>query len=285
MNKEEALRFGHSRIGEYVIYIYRKIFARKCFIFVNRTLFHLSLRGLGVLNFSIKNTSKVSGELYFIKNILPKFITPIKPIIFDIGANEGDYTKDIINNFPRVDIFAFEPHPKTFSRLKINTASDNVNLYNLAMGDTQSKMTLYDIEGDGSVGATLHSKVLTELYKKDITSYEVNVETLDNFVAKAKINEIDLLKIDVEGNELAILKGASKLLKSNKIKCIHFEFNEMNVISRTFSRDIRNTLVDYNLYRLLPNGLINLDDLFTIEKELFGYQNIIALPKSFSVKF
>ena len=109
-------------------------------------------------------------------------------------------------------------------------------------------------------------------------SVEVSMDTMDNFTKKEGITYIDFLKIDTEGSELAVLQGASKLLENKSIGCIHFEFNEMNVISRTFFRDFRKLLHDYDLYRLLPKGLLPLDDsiLFT---EIFVYQNIIALPK------
>jgi len=104
---------------------------------------------------------------------------------------------------------------------------------------------------------------------------------LDDFTEKEKITYIDFLKIDTEGNELAVLLGASNLLEHKKIGCIHFEFNEMNIISRVFFRDFRKTLCNYDLYRLLPNGLLPICDS-PVLNELFAYQNVIALPKNLS---
>lgn len=93
------------------------------------------------------------------------------------------------------------------------------------------------------------------------------------------IDYIDLLKIDAEGNELEILKGSSNLLKEGRIGYIFFEFNEMNIISRVFFRDFYKLLSNYEIYRLLPKGLILLKDC-PVETELFAFQNILAMNKA-----
>ena len=53
----------------------------------------------------------------------------------------------------------------------------------------------------------------------------------------------------------------------------------MNIVSRAFFRDFRIILKDYDLYRLLPSGVIRLGDS-PVQTELFAYQNIIAIPKN-----
>ena len=96
---------------------------------------------------------------------------------------------------------------------------------------------------------------------------------------RERIDIIDFLKVDTEGHELAVLQGASSLIEDGRIGCIHFEFNEMNIVSRVFFLDFRELLHNYKLYRLLPNGLLPLGDS-PLETELFAYQNIVALPIS-----
>ena len=158
--------------------------------------------------------------------------------------------------------------------------------HNLAIGDKYGKVKLYDrVDYSQSPHASLHKAVITEIHNKAALSYDIVVETLDNFSEKQKIDYVDFMKIDTEGNEMAVLNGASKLLDNGKIGCVQFEFNEMNVISRVFFRDFRKKLDKYNLYRLLPNGLLPLDDYpFTspLLTELFAYQNIVALPKKWA---
>jgi len=105
------------------------------------------------------------------------------------------------------------------------------------------------------------------------------VETLDDIAAKEGVEYIDFLKIDTEGHELAVLSGASRLLREHRIGYIQFEFNALHVYSRAFFRDFRNILSDYELYRLLPKGLLPLGTSVT-STEIFGFQNILAAPKS-----
>ena len=68
------------------------------------------------------------------------------------------------------------------------------------------------------------------------------------------------------------------MLKNNAVGIIHFEFNEMNIVSGHFLRDFEQLLTDFQLYRLLPKGLVILNDM-PILTELYGFQNVIAIRK------
>lgn len=265
--------------------VYRWVFARSVFYKFNMALFQLSLRGLGILNY---RNDKVSGERYFIKKILPQVITKNSPVFLDVGSNIGNYTLSLLETYPNAQIHAFEPHPGNFSVLKSNVLSltSNVKLYNVAVGESQGNLILYDRADhkNGSSHASLHEAVISEIHKQDTLEFSVSVEALDDLCEREKIIDIDFIKIDTEGNELAVLHGAKRLIENSNIKCIHFEFNEMNIVSRTFFRDFRKTLLNYSLYRLLPHGLILLKDS-PLSTELFAYQNIIAVPKNTKIKF
>ena len=261
---------------------YRRLFAHKALRKINEVLFRMSLRGLGILNYE---NDRVSGESHFIRKVLPSIIKNDAPVFFDIGANVGNYSASLSGRFPNAIIHAFEPHPKNFARLQDHTVSSNLKIHNCALGQSQGELTLYDIiDSDKSTFATLHKAVISEIHKKDVETFTVTVETLDNVSESENISYIDFMKIDTEGNELDVLRGAANLLKNNNIGCIHFEFNEMNIISRAFFRDFRNILDSYDLYRLLPGGLLPLDDS-PVLTELFAYQNIIAIPKTLMIKF
>jgi FkbM family methyltransferase len=262
-----------------LLIIYRWIFARRKLQKINRALFHLSLRGLGILNYE---NDKVSGEWYLVHKVLPALINSKRPIFFDVGANIGNFSDLLLSHFPSATIYAFEPHPKNFSALKGNRSSSNLKNYNLALGDARGELILYDrTDHEGSEHASLYEAVISEIHKKDSVGLTVSVDTLDEFSKNEKVTFIDFMKVDTEGNELAVLRGASNLLENSGIGCIHFEFNEMNVVSRVFFRDFRKLLHNYDLYRLLPNDLLPLNDA-PILTELFAFQNIIALPKNFN---
>ncbi len=256
---------------------YRYIFARPMFYKFNKLLFNLSIKGLGILNFE---NNKVSGEKYLINKFLPKLLDKDNPILFDVGANIGNYTNSLLLRFPNAQVHSFEPHPNNYSRLCNRTKNGNVKFYNIALGDNKKSQILYDISNTrGSAKASLYEKVISEIHKQDVVKFNVQVETLDEIADKEGIRYIDFLKIDAEGNELSVLKGAFNLLKSGSIGCIHFEFNEMNIVSRVFFRDFRLILNRYEFYRLLPSGLILLSET-PLSTELFAFQNIIAIPKT-----
>lgn len=255
--------------------IYRCLFASSMFYKFNKMVFHLSLRGLGVLNYE---SYAVSGEKYLINKLLPILIDNKKPIFFDVGANIGDYTRLLHNRFPNALIHSFEPHPGTYSNL-CKLELEDTKFHNVAVGDYNGTTALYDCaDCNGSSLASVYKNVISEFYKENIKTEEVQIRTLDAIACNENIELIDYLKIDTEGSELAVLKGASTLLKKGAIRYIHFEFNNMNIISRVFFRDFRKLLKNYCFFRLLPKSaiLLNEDPLLT---ELFAYQNIFAVPR------
>ncbi len=261
----------------YVSKLYRTVFARPAFRKFNSRLFYLALHGLGVLNYQ---SDEISGEQYLLRTWLPKAIGGPKLLFLDVGANVGYYTGILLQQFPTAFIHAFEPHPRNYSRLLGNAfPAQRAKCHNIALGESKGSLILYDhADQDGTQHASLYEATFTEFHGRVAATTEVPVETLDEVAAREGITYIDFLKIDTEGHELAVLRGASRLLEESKIGLIQFEFNALHVFSRTFFRDFRNVLADYNLYRLLPKGLLPLDTNITIT-EIFGYQNILAIPK------
>jgi FkbM family methyltransferase len=211
--------------------------------------------------------------------LLPLLLAKNRPIFFDIGANTGGYSAMLRAAFPNAVIHAFEPHPATFNRLVQNNAENFMHCHNAALGDNAGTMTLFDCANpSGSCFASLNRSVISQMNDSRVLEYRVEVQTLDDFAAKNKINSIDLLKIDTEGWEFSVLKGSHRLIQNHSIKCIQFEFNCQNVQTRVFFSDFQKLLPNYIFFRLLPSGLfpLNSDPLLT---ELFGYQNILAISK------
>ncbi len=86
------------------------------------------------------------------------------------------------------------------------------------------------------------------------------------------------MKLDTEGHELEVLKGATGLISQDAIGVIQFEFNEMNVLSRVFLRDFYRLLEGYYMYRLDSNRLVPLYR-YSSENEIFRFQNFVAFNK------
>ena len=255
---------------------YAFLFSRSYFFKFNRGLHHASLRGLGVINY--KN-DVVSGERRFIR----KFLSSLDvPTVVDVGANEGDYSSAVLGANKNARVFAFEPHPETYERLSSRLSSaGNVVATNAACGSAPGNLVLYDhAESAGTAHASLHRGVMERIHKGASIQHVVNVTTLDQFAADHGISLIHLLKIDTEGYELEVLKGAAGLLREGRIRAIQFEFNEMNIVSGVFFKDFCEAIPNYTFYRMLRSGLGALDPYSPLNCEVFAYQNIVALPKA-----
>jgi FkbM family methyltransferase len=202
------------------------------------------------------------------------------PTVVDVGANVGDYSSMVLEARKYARVFAFEPHPETFKRLTARLSAGNFVATNAACGGVPGKLLLYDhLDGSGTEHASLLPGVIESIHGDKSIKHEVEVTTLDQFAADRGIAHIDLLKIDTEGTELEVLKGACNLLREGRIRAIQFEFNEMNIVSRVFLKDFYELIPNYQFYRLLRHGLGPLDPYSPLACEVFAFQNIVALPK------
>ena len=154
-----------------------------------------------------------------------------------------------------------------------------ITTINAACGSEVGQLVLYDYAGSTGTGhASLHAGVIEEIHKGESDQHVVDVIDLDKFAIDHGIAIIHLLKIDAEGHELEVLKGAANLLRENRIRAIQLEFNEMNVVSGVFFKNFCDLLPNYKFYRLLRDGLMSLDPYSSLRCELFAFQNIVALP-------
>lgn len=201
-------------------------------------------------------------------------------VLFDIGANHGAYASLLAKLAPSARIFAFEPHPRTFSLLKSEMAqSPTVSLINKAVADLVGQVRLYDFRSeDGSTQASL-SDTAIRLYSSDIVEHAVDCVTVDSFMAEAGIDHIDLLKIDTEGHDLSVLKGSRLALSDRKIGMIQFEFIPANIGTHVTMRDFFEVLQGYRIGRLCLNGQIRWLDRYDVKRcEIYVTQNLIAVP-------
>lgn len=136
-------------------------------------------------------------------------------VVIDIGAHLGVIAMSIshsLNNAGK--IYAFEPTPNTFSLLcrivKLNKCSTIIPI-NKAVSDRNETLSFYI---DNNLGSNANS--LVSKNERNRQSIDVETITIDQFVTENKINKIDFLKIDAEGSELSVLKGAIKTLKNHK---------------------------------------------------------------------
>jgi FkbM family methyltransferase len=169
-----------------------------------------------------------------------------KPInvVFDVGAHEGAASREYLKSFPSSHIFAFEPHKPAFEILRKNIQSSRFHPFELALTDKAADVKLYEY-GDGS---TISSLVPNARYPERMgmrpTEATVSATTLDLFCEQNKIDHISFLKIDTEGNDFSVVRGAERLLRGKHIDFIQFEFNDFT-LKEGASGGSLNQLSDY----------------------------------------
>lgn len=250
---------------------YARAFSRPACVPLHRLLFKLSVRGLGVLN---HHGFEASGELSFLRRVLG----PIPaPVVLDVGAHRGRYARAVLGVSPRAVVHALEPHPVPFAEL--SRVEGLAGAYRLAASAQRGKARLYDAsERSGSELATLVPGVFELLYARRPAPLEVETTTLDAFVEERGIERVDLLKIDVEGHELEVLRGAERLLRERRVGWIQLEFGAPQLVNHGSVLALSRALEGYKLYRVLGHGLLELDTLAPYEREIFAYQNLVARP-------
>lgn len=139
--------------------------------------------------------------------------TGYEPIVcLDVGANIGQTARQVTSTFPDAIVHCFEPVPETFDQLRRNTANlHGVHLHDIALSDRagESQMTLADASGRNRIDAAGNGQQVS-----------VRVETIDNFCSNQNLPAIHVLKIDVEGHELSVLRGASAMLEQGNVDFI-----------------------------------------------------------------
>ena len=236
---------------------------------------------LGCMNVGGGNRVHNSGERWVLDYLCSTKFTNIPVIIFDVGANIGDYTDEVFRRLEnRAEIYCFEPGQQAFLSLNEKFGGiNNIHLCNIGLGDAEETLTLFS-ESDGvSLRASLYDLCLDHLGFKMSHVEKVPVSTIDLFCENHGINQIDFLKLDVEGHELKVLKGAQKLLDSKRIRAIQFEFGPCNIDSRSFFRDFFYLLnPSYRIYRVLGNGLAPIES-YKETYEIFVTTNYLAISR------
>lgn len=262
-------------LKRFVDNLYCSLFARQIFYPIHKLFLQLSVKGMGLnINGGILKT----GEEVVLSNLAKKIDKEKEIVVFDIGANVGNYSKLIIRYLPNAKIYAFEPlskNVKVYNRL--HSLNKNIELIQVGLGEKNCKGTIYCPKFKGPSALASVQDIFGE--NKDLDSEEIEMVTIDDFCKKRGIKEIDFAKLDIEGNELVALKGAKRMINEGKIKIIQFEFNFLNIYCKVSMEDFRKLLKSYNLYRVLPNGLLKMDFSKKIYSEIYGYQNILALKK------
>jgi FkbM family methyltransferase len=193
----------------------------------------------------------------------------------DVGANVGDWLGGIatLKNGDAFEALAIEPSRSAFLRLRERFGGDTrVTLVEAAAGDRAGSMDFIE-EDDAGRGSTL----VPGLGRLEGTQRTVTVTTLDAALENAGWGGADFVKIDAEGFDARVIRGAANALESHAIGVVQFEYNRgWQLAGETLFGTMR-FLEErgYRTYLLKREGLYDLD--YARYEEYFEYSNFVAL--------
>ena len=163
--------------------------------------------------------------------VLHNFVNNVDKHFIDIGANCGVATIILAKQNPLSTIYSFEPDPRVFHVLKLNTEANNLQnviLFNAAVSKKGISHLELCIHPQYSGGNTTYSdeKHFHDFFNSTVKTFQVDAKSLDQLIDQYNISEIELLKIDCEGGEYDILYD-SVAFTQNKIKNMVGEFHNL----------------------------------------------------------
>jgi FkbM family methyltransferase len=196
---------------------------------------------------------------------------PERGMVFDVGGFRGITSQWFARRASQVH--TFEPMPESVESIRMALRARgilNVEVHQLAVSDREgmSEFHIHEIKGHNSLGHVNTSRRLS--------SITVETTTLDSFAAKHRIETVDFLKIDVEGFEFEVLKGASQMLAAKQIRCLLFEANRpvLSSLGKTVSEI-------YDLLSANEYAVTNVDGhpMSRADLETCQFEDLLARPR------
>lgn len=172
-------------------------------------------------------------------------------VLFDVGANVGEWSIEAKARCPGAEIHAFEIAPPTFEVLSANTRHlMGMHCQNVGLSDAAGPIR---IRHYSSLPALTTSTEYPHPF--DFTELTAEVITGDSYAALKGVKHIDLLKIDVEGMEGRVLKGFQGMLGRQAIDLVQFEYGRVSIVNRYLLRDFHSFFqaAGYVVGKVFPN--------------------------------
>jgi FkbM family methyltransferase len=212
---------------------------------------------------------------------LARLIAPTSSTFIDVGANIGNWTSLFLEAAPEhIEGLLFEPSDYAIAKLKQRFEGlVKLSLIKAAVSDNIAQMSFFEEPEAGEM-----SSLVAGFSNSHATKKVVNVTTLDAEVEKRKLGHIDFLKIDTEGYDLHVLRGACGLLSQHQIGLIQFEYGGAWASAGSTLAAGYSLLesYDYQVLLLKSSGLFELD--YRTYGEYFGYSNFVAISPQNKLK-
>jgi FkbM family methyltransferase len=156
-------------------------------------------------------------------------------IVLDVGANLGQSTDKYLRAFPAAKIYSFEPVIATFNQLKERFADESrVECLAVALGSNRG-------QGEMVLAGSSERFMLLEHYNRNALDPQegvqaVPIETIDDFCSANCLQRVDFLKVDTEGHDLDVLRGAESMLSEQRIAVVQTEvgMSPLNTLHAAF---------------------------------------------------
>lgn len=177
--------------------------------------------------------------------------------VADVGANVGRWSRSLLaaasaaGRAADLRLHAFEPDAAAYARLERALDGAPAILSAVALSDRHGTAAFHAVAPAAGTNS-LHPAPGTA-----VTAEDVSTITLDSYAAQAGVARFALVKIDTEGHDLTVLRGARALLAEHRIAVVQFEYNHRWVFARAFLRDAFEFLGDlgYRIGKLTPKGV------------------------------
>ncbi len=198
--------------------------------------------------FCLKTFFAASYDFYSVTEKI-SILKKNNPLIIDIGSNVGQFLFAVKEHKPEAKVVCFEPDPTIYSILKQNSKNyKNVETINCALGEKSGNLSFYR-----NLDFSEWSSFLEGVNGDNYETITVEVKKPDNILDK--YSHIDLIKIDVEGMELSVLKGMSAALKNTEYVLIELSINRNIADSKeTFELLLKSGFTPYHYGRIFSAG-------------------------------
>lgn len=213
-----------------------------------------------------------------------------RDVVFDIGANVGTWTKKVLNKHPNIQVHLFEPVPESYQKLLQNLAepieTGQVIANNCAVSEKEGDRAFYYYR-DKPSWSTFYRRLEVEkqFNLESPESLPVSKVTLDSYCEKMKVRHIHFLKINTEGGEFEVIKGAKELLRKGRIGYLQFEYGGTFLDAGVTLQEVFEylKLMRYETFKMSPDGLKHIES-FSPTYEDYEYSNFLAVDERFKSK-
>lgn len=243
-----------------------------------RAAFYLRNQCNRVLRFYVGDDldPEKNGEAWLIRELAPHVA-----IFVDVGANVGNWAGMLWAQQPSARGVLLEPAESALELLHARFGRDSrAAIIAAAAGAHEGVMDFFEDAGAGETSSLFSGHAPIGALRR-----QVRVTAVDTVCTERGLDKVDLLKIDAEGYDFQVLRGAEKLLMQQRIGVVQFEYNRPwanagGTLAAAY--DFLN-LCGYQVYALRANGLRPFD--YSKFGEFFDYANFVALSRDAAARY